>query len=150
MSKYILLENDSNNNRENQSAHLLSTKSNHLTNKANVNEKLQTFNNRNQFNYNLNKLKNSKTFTEMDTVDETLVNNEDKKTDQYKYHLLINCDDVKIEKNLKKTFGSSLTMLIKSIFACNPLVIKFFSALFYAISSFLIVVINKVILTNYQ
>ena len=63
---------------------------------------------------------------------------------------LINCDDVEIERHQPGRHRSPLISLLKRLFTCSPYFAKFFSALFYAISSLLIVVINKIVLTNYR
>lgn len=64
--------------------------------------------------------------------------------------LMINCDDVEIERHQPDRHRSPLLALLKRLFTCSPYFAKFFSAIFYAIASFFIVVINKIVLTNYQ
>lgn len=74
-----------------------------------------------------------------------------KESRPYKYHLMINCDNVEIEKcTSNRLFPNTWIDFFRSTLLCGPVAAKFLSALFYAISSFLIVVINKVILTNYR
>ncbi|KPM09039.1 hypothetical protein QR98_0075680 [Sarcoptes scabiei] len=69
----------------------------------------------------------------------------------------INCckiDIVKTRTPTKKSpfvpFRISLMTLFKSCFGRGPMFMRIFSALFFAIASFLLVVINKIILTTYR
>lgn len=73
----------------------------------------------------------------------------DTRVDGVEYQKLINCD-VEIERQKPHQRTSSFVLLFKRIFTCSPYFAKFFSAMFYAIASFLIVVINKIVLTNYK
>ena len=64
---------------------------------------------------------------------------------------LINCDDLEIERHQPDRNRSPLLLLLlRRLCTCSPYFSKFFSALFYAVASFLIVVLNKIVLTNYR
>lgn len=72
----------------------------------------------------------------------------------------------KVEKNVKKSRGYAVhpqihshrpftmfhrfTKKFNEFFQKNPNVAKFVSAMFFAVSSFSIVIVNKIVLTNYQ
>nr|XP_046909008.1 UDP-N-acetylglucosamine/UDP-glucose/GDP-mannose transporter-like [Dermatophagoides farinae] len=64
----------------------------------------------------------------------------------------INCNKIKIIRTRPKQskFRISFMVLFKSCFCRGPMMMRVFSALFFAISSFLLVVINKIILTTYH
>lgn len=66
------------------------------------------------------------------------------------YEKLINCDDLEIERHQPDRHRSPILLLLRRLCTCSPYFSKFFSALFYAVASFFIVVINKIILTNYK
>lgn len=66
------------------------------------------------------------------------------------YQKLINCEDVEIERHQPGRNRSSVISLVNHLFTCSPYVSKFLSAIFYATASFFIVVINKIVLTNYK
>src|SRR6218665_525102 len=72
-------------------------------------------------------------------------------TDSVEYETLINCDHVKIERHYSRTGClSSIKLFRERFLSCSPYFAKVLSALFYGLASFFIVVINKIILTNYK
>ena len=80
-----------------------------------------------------------------------MTQSEENESKNIEYETLINCDHVKIERHYSGTgYLSSIKSFVERYCSCSPYFAKVFSALFYGLASFLIVVVNKIILTNYK